>query len=115
MLSLLKNFREIIKEFEIDLFEREGNRQRLKATITFVDGSRLYVKDYYFGLDRKYAYNWINQRGELIIRWDNASHWREIATFPHHKHIGLSGKVEPSLEIGLAEVLTVIKKEIARH
>jgi hypothetical protein len=35
---------------------------------------------------RRYAYH-ISKGSELIIRWDNAPHHKQIKTYPHHKHI----------------------------
>ncbi|TAN39323.1 MAG: hypothetical protein EPN24_05435 [Candidatus Methanoperedens sp.] len=34
----------------------------------------------------KYKYQWQFENGDLITRWDNVPHHREIATFPHHMH-----------------------------
>jgi len=113
VLNVVRAFRAIIKDFAVELFEREGNRRRLKARLIFFDGSTLHVKEYYFGDQRKYAYHWMNTKGELIIRWDNASHWPGIKTFPHHKHVGSVDNVQPSLETGLVEVLTAIKEKIS--
>jgi hypothetical protein len=113
VLNVIKTFRKIIKEHTVELFEREGNRRRLKARLLFVDGSVLYIKEYYFGRQRKYTYHWTNAAGELIIRWDNAPHWPDVETFPHHKHVGSPVNVQPSLETDLADVLTVIKSKIA--
>ena len=112
MLNVIKAFRVIIKDFIIELLEREGNRRRLKARLIFIDGSTLRVKDYHFGDQRKYAYHWTNVKGKLIIRWDNAPHWPWISTFPHHKHVGSAENLEPSLEMSLVEVLTVIEGKI---
>jgi hypothetical protein len=46
----------------------------------------------------------------MIFRYDNAPHHREIITFPHHKHLDL--RIQPSKEIGLAEVLSEIENII---
>ncbi len=112
MLNVLKAFRGIIMSHTVELFEREANRKRLKATINFIDGSKLFIKDYHFGSERKYSYHWADKNGKLIIRWDNAPHWDQLATFPHHKHAGSLERVEPSLEIELSEVLILIKRQI---
>ena len=42
----------------------------------------------------------------MIIRWDNAPDW-DLETFPHHKHIGVGGNVEPSFERTLDQVLDI--------
>ncbi|WP_338833472.1 hypothetical protein MHLNE_24180 [Moorella humiferrea] len=113
MLNIIKAFRSIIGTYDVELFERETNRLRLKATITFIDGSKLFIKDYYFGPERKYSFHWVDRDRKLIIRWDNAPHWRQLTTFPHHKHIGSPERVEPSLEIDLSAVLMFIKRQIS--
>jgi hypothetical protein len=46
----------------------------------------------------------------MILRYDNAPHHREIPTFPHHKHF--RSNIQPSKEMGLAEVLSEIEKII---
>lgn len=45
MLNIIKAFRSIIGTYDVELFERETNRLRLKSTITFIDGSKLFIKD----------------------------------------------------------------------
>lgn len=46
----------------------------------------------------------------FIFRYDNATHHKEISTFPHHKHVGI--EVKPSREMGLAEVVSEIESTI---
>jgi uncharacterized protein DUF6516 len=36
----------------------------------------------------KYRHHWQNQEGILIKRWDNAPHYPQVASFPHHLHDG---------------------------
>jgi hypothetical protein len=57
---------------------------------------------------RKYAYHWQDSNGKLITRWDNAPDW-DVATFPHHKHVGQDNVVEPSFERTLEQVLAYIR------
>jgi hypothetical protein len=47
----------------------------------------------------------------MIFRYDNAPHHRNIATFPHHKHVGnnVSPSREPSLSTVLEEVAFMIR------
>ncbi|WP_457613933.1 toxin-antitoxin system TumE family protein [Methanocaldococcus sp.] len=33
-----------------------------------------------------YSFHWQDKNGDLIVRWDNAPHYRNIKTFPHYKH-----------------------------
>lgn len=58
-----------------------------------------------------YAYTYLrdNQR---IFRYDNAPHHPEIATHPHHKHIGPSDRLapadQPNLNLIFAEIEDLI-------
>ncbi len=58
----------------------------------------------------KYRFNLSDSRNDLIFRYDNASHHRDVPTFPHHKHVGV--EIKPSKEMGLAEVLSEIENMI---
>ncbi len=50
-----------------------------------------------------YAYH-ISKGSELIIRWGNAPHHKQIRTFPHHKHVG-----ETILESNEVEIEVILK------
>lgn len=41
----------------------------------------------------KYRHHWQNLQGLLIKRWDNAPHYCNIDTFPHHLHDGAEDNV----------------------
>lgn len=61
----------------------------------------------------KYSYYWFNPKGDLISGWDNAPHHLQVETFPHHKHT-VSGKILPSKETNLDEVLEAISKKVKK-
>ncbi len=46
VLKTIAAFKDVVDNFNVELFEREGKRSRLKARITFIDGSVLVIKDY---------------------------------------------------------------------
>lgn len=111
MLDLIVRHEQYIKSFQVLLYEKEGEIFRFKAEMTFKDESKIFIKEYVFkGSERKYAYHWTDPSGNLICRWDNAAHWPDIITFPHHKHI--NGAVDASSETSLADVLGVIVKTL---
>ncbi|MDT8402898.1 MAG: DUF6516 family protein, partial [Bacteroidales bacterium] len=58
----------------------------------------------------KYKYHWQTENGELIERWDNVPHHREIDTFPHHKHDG--NGVYPSSNIDLKTIIDLLIDKI---
>ena len=112
MHELFEKYQDIIREHEIISWENEPTTFRFQAKLTFKDQSLLFIKEYLFPAGRKYSYHWQNHTGQLLIRWDNAPHWYEIATFPHHKHIGSEKNVEESTEVYLDDVLEFLRKEI---
>jgi hypothetical protein len=112
MLDLLSKFKSIIEAYRIISYDHEIDAYRIKAEIRFINGSALFVKEYYFGVGgRKYSFHWADRSGNLLCRWDNAPHWVHVSTFPHHKH--LSTGVVDSRETTLEEILFVINKKLS--
>ena len=86
-----------------------GLSSRLKLSLVFRNGTELHVRDTILdGQRRKDAFHWQNAAGQLLMRWDNAAHWPQIDTYPHHKHVGENGEVGASDATSLEEVLAVI-------
>ncbi|MFQ5707718.1 MAG: DUF6516 family protein [bacterium] len=113
MFEILRNFENIISSFKILLYERETDNSRLKLEVVFLDESKLIVRDYYFGGEqRKYVFHWMDKKNNLRVRWDNAEHWPDIATFPHHKHLGDAREVKASTEVLLEDVLNYIATQL---
>ncbi len=112
LLDLLKQYQEIIASFEIQAYDQEGANFRLKAQVLFKDSSILHIKQIVLGESTfKYAYHWQDESGGLICRWDNAPHWSDIATYPHHKHV-MQNNIE-TVTHSLGGDLTTLFAEIA--
>jgi hypothetical protein len=80
------------------------NNLALKLKIVLANGTEWYVRDILLdGQRRKYAFHWPEGSGCLIARRDNATHWPEIETLPHHKQVVASEGTT------LEEVLAVIR------
>ncbi len=110
MINIIKKYDTIITNYKIIAWEIEPESYRLNAIIFFIDNSKLIVKDYLFNERRKYSYHWQDHKNELIIRWDNANHWKDIETFPYHKHE--KDKVFPSTIVSLEDALIYIKNNL---
>ena len=84
-LELLSSHR-LIKKSELLDFKQgeEFYYLRIKAILT--DGSKLHIREYVSKTKYLYSYHWQDNKGKLIIRWDNAPHHKHLKTFPHHKH-----------------------------
>ena len=106
MKEILEKYESIITGHEIIDWGSEPTSYRFKTKTTFIDGSNLIVKDYIFSTGRKYSFHWQDEGDNLICRWDNTIHWKDIDTFPHHKHE--KDGVFPSKEVMLEDILNYI-------
>ena len=81
---------------------------RIKAKV--LDRTILYVTELHTRNYQKYSYHWQKENGELIIRWDNKPHWKNLKTFPHHRHE--KDKVYSSHRINIDDVIKTIKERV---
>ncbi len=84
----------------------------IDCKILMIDGSALYVTEYFTLHENKikhdkYSYH-LQRNDDLVIRWDNAPHHKEISTFPYHVH--KEGGVHVSKEMKLEKVLEEISE-----
>jgi hypothetical protein len=85
----------------IDIQEeiRAGKQAVLRIRIVFVDGSALHMKEYIDdkqGIEKlSYAYQYQDENGTLIFRYDNAAHKPALST-KEHKHLSSGEIVETS-------------------
>ena len=110
MINIINQYKSIVSDYKIINWEAEPTSYRFKVIILFVNGSKLFVNDYLFSHKRKYSFHWQDEDENIIIRWDNSEHWKDVDTFPFHKHKG--DKVLPSTETSLEDVLEYIQQKI---
>ena len=111
--DILARFSDIIQTYDIVQYEVAGLHSRLKLKVLLANGTELHVRDTVLdGQQRKYAFHWQAGAGRLIARWDNAAHWPDIETYPHHKHVGEERRVVASEATTLAEVLAAIRAQM---
>ena len=55
-----------------------------------------------------YSYHWQDLKGNLIRRWDNVRHNKEVSTYPHHLHLENS-EVIKSIPMNLKKALREIE------
>lgn len=113
LLNLLQKSK-IVSDLDILNFIDEEDIQVFYVKATLIDKSILFIRELTTITESKYSYHWQTKGGKLIYRWDNAPHYPEIKTFPHHKHKGSKQNVLPSEEITLEEALKVIEKRIKK-
>ena len=61
---------------------------------------------------QRYAYH-VSKGTQLVIRWDNAPHHRQVNTFPHHKHV--KEDILASKEMSIEDILEELEKMIQRE
>ena len=99
---------------DIDVLELvdEGTVQLLRIRAILKDSSVLHITELHTSDFQKYSYHWQKSNGDMLLRWDNAPHYKELKTFPHHRHDG--SKVLPSHRITVDEVIEVIITRLER-
>lgn len=94
----------------VDLIEEETiSLLKIKAHVR--DGSILFVTELATHYSQKYSYHWQKPNGDLIMRWDNKPHWRNLKTFPHHKHV--EGRVISYPRPDIKEIIDEIKSYLS--
>lgn len=106
MLHLFEQNQDLFQSWYVIRYEREGDAYLLQMGAVLKDGSRLELRDYLFADgSRKYAYHWMEPDGQLRQRWDNAPHWPEVASNPHHTHLPDQEIPEPSTITNIEDLL----------
>lgn len=84
----------------------------VKGEIIFADKSELHFKEYLITIPAlkrlAYSFHYQTHDKKIIFRYDNAEHYTEIETYPHHKHI--ENGVLPSESMDITGVINEIVK-----
>jgi len=112
--KVIEDYSDIVADYSVFKYRRYGSAVSLNARLEFIDGSVLYIKDYLFlNGKRKYSYHWQDSDGNLMVRWDNSPHYKDIYTFPHHKH--LPDKISESKERNIGEIFKYIRNSMLEN
>ncbi len=113
MLYLFDTHAALFRSWRVVSYEQEGEAYALQVMAVLADGSRLELRDYLFADgSRKYAYQWMTAEGVLRQRWDNAPHWPDVATAPHHVHLAGQQTPEPSTITNLEDLLQFLQETL---
>ncbi len=116
MLQLFDTHAALFQSWRVLRYEQEGETYMLQIAAVLRDDSRLELRDYFFADgSRKYAYQWMEANGDLRQRWDNAPHWPDVATAPHHTHVAGHREPEPSTVTNVEDLLLLIETWFAVH
>ncbi len=98
----------LIERESIDTeYDEDADIGNIGGNIVFKDGSVLHFKEIFFGEKIQYQFHYMDERNNLISRWDNAPHHKELRTFPHHVH--LPDGVKGNKPVKLIDVLDKIE------
>ena len=100
----------IVKNFDVVEWIDESTVTLIKLMVNIIDETVLYITELETDAHQKYSYHWQRTDGEMIIRWDNSPHHKNLKTFPHHKHE--KSMVLSSHRITIEEVLEKIRERI---
>ncbi|MBF0457759.1 MAG: hypothetical protein HQK99_07680 [Nitrospirae bacterium] len=103
----LINDADFVVSYEVLDYKQWDRGMYYKLSIVFNDSSVLIAREYVDELQRDYSFHWQGSDNNMIIRWDNAPHYKELLTFPHHKH--MAGRVIESRVVSLEDILNQIK------
>jgi len=97
--------------------EREADFIFLRGEVKFAGGSKLHFREF-VQLKQgqppnryKYAYHYQRADETVIFRYDNARHYGDLPTAPHHKHVGendVVAAIAPDLQSVLKEIESLI-------
>jgi hypothetical protein len=114
ILDLIAEFSSVISNYHIIKYRYFSASSELVIEIEFIDDSKLFVKDYLFADGkRKYSFHWQHAEGHCIYRWDNVPHHQNTGTFPFHRHVGKSEKVEDAEVMNLKKALHFISNYLS--
>lgn len=90
----------------------------IRGNLTFVNLSSLEFAIYVIEKDKKFIYDkyrfqYLDYRKRPVFRYDNAPHFKDVSTFPFHKHLR-DGKVIESTIPQIREILEEISAFIAQ-
>jgi len=109
IVSLLKQSK-VFTDIDVLELVDEGTVQLLRVRAILKDASILHITELHTADFQKYSYHWQKRNGDILLRWDNAPHHKQLKTFPHHRHEG--NKVLPSHRITVDEVIEVLKNKL---
>lgn len=115
-MSLFSAVRSLAWVKSVELLDRvqEPDRDLTYLKIQVTTGWVMYLRELFTPEEKFYSYHLQDESDGLILRYDNAHGYSDIATSPHHKH-PKGNKVEPlfdpSLEVFLREVENLLDQD----
>jgi len=108
--EIISVLRRSVIVLDIEVFELidEDSVKLIKIKAVLKENLLLYITELHTKDYQKYSYHCQKNDGDLIVRWDNKPHWKDMSTYPHHKHE--NDQVSPSHRVTIIDVLDHIEK-----
>jgi len=102
---------DIVKNIDVIALVEEPGKQALRARAIMESGFTLHVTEAFGKGFRSYSYH-LQKNEKLVRRLDNAPHWPQMKTFPHHLHLTGEKDVRECPELFIKDVLLEIESII---
>lgn len=107
-----------VTSFHYQQEDATGDIGYFRVRCVLTDGSELQLIERFRNTGiavaiEKYSFHWQRRDGLLICRWDNAPHYPDFATFPHHIHQGDENTVQTHVAVDVFAVLEEIEKRLS--
>ncbi|MGB8213544.1 MAG: DUF6516 family protein [Anaerolineales bacterium] len=98
---------------DVNYDRRDKETGFLRGDLVFKDGSHLHFREFvhiqrgYPANRYMYAFQYMHADGTLVFRYDDADHFPQLRSAPHHKHIGEDDVIAanaPDLQSVLKEI-----------
>jgi hypothetical protein len=92
------------------------DRGHIRVRLTLSNGDFVEASEFFLirstGIEQqRYRYQWMDPtKTQLRKRWDNAPHFPDVETFPHHVHIEREDNVLPSTMLGILSLLALLEE-----
>lgn len=111
----INSFDHIVTDTSIEEKTYSDEKGFICGEIVFIDDSQLdFAEVKEIGQESKieYRYHYMDEAKALIFRYDNAKHYPNLSTFPHHKHtpVGVIESEAPDMETVLREIEGIVVK-----
>jgi hypothetical protein len=109
----------IVQEWQIVNEMALSDRGHFRVRLILANGDFVEASEFFYignsGIEQqRYRYQWMDaQRQQLKKRWDNAPHFPNIETFPHHVHVNQEDNVLPSQMFGIPDLITLLEQELS--
>lgn len=104
-----------VQSSELTFDQRSSHEGFIRGNIYFRDGSLLHLREFIaveISVERlTYVFQYMDQTGKLVFRYDNTRHHRDrnLPTYPHHKHEGEEARIVASAPQDLAGILKQVE------